>query len=92
MNNRRKTFLATSFFIIIVSLMIFSGMKASIASLELHKIETEISQIEAVNRSLEDEIIMQTSLTLVSKESEDFVLPEHVVYLNKTVPFLGYAK
>jgi|GEM_PF-4669881 len=92
MNNRRKVFLATSLFVIIFSLMIFSGVKASIAGLELHKIETEISQIEAVNRSLEDEIIMQTSLTLVSKESEDFILPERVVYLNKTVPVLGYAK
>lgn len=87
-----RLFLAIASVLIVIAIMIITSVGASLGGVELHKVETEIVQVEEVNRRLEDEVVMGLSLTEVSEAvKEKFVKPETIVYLNKTIPVLGYA-
>ena len=90
----KKTFFAVAFVVVAISLMIFSGVGASLWGVELHAVEQEIAGIENENRRLTGEMVMYTSLTRVNENTKDmnFAKPENVVYLNKEVPVLGYAQ
>lgn len=77
----------------VIAVMVVTSVGASLAGVELHRVEKDIGQIEEVNRGLKEELVMRLSLTEVSKSVEgSFVSPETVIYLNKTIPVLGYAK
>lgn len=90
----RKLFFVVAFAISVISAMIFSGVGASLQGAELHSIELEIAEVEAVSRRLGDEIVMKTSLTEVSNAAAElgFSKPESVIYWNGEIPVLGYAR
>lgn len=88
----KKTFLAVIFFVAVISVMIFTGVGASLWGVELHSLELEIADVEAVNRELEDKIIMHSSLTAIQESSQNYVMPEQLVSLNGESWFLGYAR
>ena len=88
-----KLILAVVSIIAVISVMIVSSVGASTRGVELHEFEEEIAGVEVINRKLKDEMIMNSSLTKVSQSTgDDFSIPETVVYLNKEIPVLGYAK
>lgn len=97
-NSKTKVNLLKTTFLALVSAMfvgtIFMAIDIATSGAEISKLESNIYELEQVNRSLTQEVIKHSSVSAIDGESASlgFVKPEKVLYLTIEDAASAYAR